>query len=89
VGAVVFQFERRDRVLLRDILRLGTATSALLSVDGAGAPVLMVVVALPAQLLQGRPPRVGRRIVPVAGTRVGERHAALGAQPGTVLPAQR
>jgi hypothetical protein len=29
-GAVVFQFERRDRVLLRDILRLGTATSALL-----------------------------------------------------------
>jgi hypothetical protein len=30
VGAVVFQFERRDRVLLRDILRLGTATSALL-----------------------------------------------------------
>jgi hypothetical protein len=30
VGAVAFQFERRDRVLLRDILRLGTATSALL-----------------------------------------------------------
>jgi hypothetical protein len=29
-GAVVFHFERRDRVLLRDILRLGTATSALL-----------------------------------------------------------
>jgi len=29
-GAVVFQFERRDLVLLRDILRLGTATSALL-----------------------------------------------------------
>jgi hypothetical protein len=29
-GALVFQFERRDRVLLRDILRLGTATSALL-----------------------------------------------------------
>ena len=29
-AAVVFQFERRDRVLLRDILRLGTATSALL-----------------------------------------------------------
>jgi hypothetical protein len=29
-GAVVFQFDRRDRVLLRDILRLGTATSALL-----------------------------------------------------------
>src|SRR5690242_10731504 len=30
VGAAAFQFERRDRVLLRDILRLGTATSALL-----------------------------------------------------------
>jgi hypothetical protein len=29
-AAVAFQFERRDRVLLRDILRLGTATSALL-----------------------------------------------------------
>ena len=29
-GALVFQFERRDLVLLRDILRLGTATSALL-----------------------------------------------------------
>jgi len=29
-GAAVFHFERRERVLLRDILRLGTATSALL-----------------------------------------------------------
>jgi hypothetical protein len=27
---VAFQLERRERVLLRDILRLGTATSALL-----------------------------------------------------------
>jgi len=32
VGADAFHCERRDRVLLRDILRLGTATSALLSI---------------------------------------------------------
>jgi hypothetical protein len=32
VGAEVFHWARRDRVLLRDIFRLGTATSALLSV---------------------------------------------------------
>jgi hypothetical protein len=35
VGALVFHCERRERVLLRDILRLGTATSALLSFSGA------------------------------------------------------
>ena len=35
VGALVFHCERRERVLLRDILRLGTATSALLSIFGA------------------------------------------------------
>jgi hypothetical protein len=29
-GAAVFHCERRERVLLRDILRFGTATSALL-----------------------------------------------------------
>src|SRR2546429_214179 len=33
----------------------------------------MIVVALLAQLLQGRPPRVDRRIVPVSGTRGSER----------------
>ena len=32
---------------------------------------------------------VDRRIVPVVWTRVGEPRAAFGAQPGTVLPAQR
>src|SRR5215469_17126772 len=32
VGAAVFHWARRERVLLRDIFRLGTATSALLSV---------------------------------------------------------
>ena len=31
-GAVVFHCARRDLVLLRDILRLGTATSVLLNV---------------------------------------------------------
>jgi hypothetical protein len=30
VGAVVFQCARRERVLLRDILRFGTATAELL-----------------------------------------------------------
>jgi hypothetical protein len=32
VGAAVFHWARRERVLLRDIFRFGTATSALLSV---------------------------------------------------------
>jgi hypothetical protein len=36
VGAEVFHWARRERVLLRDIFRLGTATSALLSVSLRG-----------------------------------------------------
>jgi hypothetical protein len=30
--AVVFQFARRDRVLLRDVFRFGTATTELLGI---------------------------------------------------------
>lgn len=37
VGAVVFHCDLRDLVLLLDILRFGTATSALLSLLGACA----------------------------------------------------
>jgi len=37
-GAVVFHCDRRDLVLLRDILRLGTAISALLSRVRHGRP---------------------------------------------------
>src|SRR5262249_5318369 len=37
-GAVVFHWARRDLVLLRDILRLGTATSALLPSIRHGRP---------------------------------------------------
>jgi len=37
-GAVAFHWDRRDLVLLRDILRLGTATSALLPSSRSGRP---------------------------------------------------
>jgi hypothetical protein len=40
---VVFHCARRERVLLRDIFRLGTATSALLSIASTVGVVLQVV----------------------------------------------
>ena len=56
VGAVVRHCERRDLVLLRDILRFGTATSALLSFRGACAVLLISHI----QLAQPCPARINR-----------------------------
>ena len=77
VGAVVFQAERRWRVLLRDIFRFGTAIVFSLS-------VLLGLL----EVGQGRPPRVGRRVVCVVGV-IGQSCPTVGAQAGTVFLAQR
>ncbi len=96
-GTVAFHCERRWRVLLRDIFRFGTATVSLSSTDGglAGLVVLVVLVVLvlrvllvPRQALQGCPAWVGLLLVTVVRV-VREPGAALDAQPGAVLPAQR
>ena len=76
VGADVFQCDRRDRVLLRDIRRFGTATDLLL-LGTATEP-----------LGESGPARVGRG-VRVVGGQVVEALAAAGAQPAAVVPAQR
>jgi hypothetical protein len=68
--------------LLRDIFRFGTAT--VLSYVGVAVLVLLGL----RQSAQGGPPRVDRRVVPVVGV-VREPGPALGAQPGTVVLAQR
>ena len=80
VGADVFHCERRERVLLRDIRRLGTATSALLSVFYSVSNV---------KLAKRTPAGVRVRRVPVLRARVGEPRTAFGAQPRAVFPAQR
>lgn len=80
VGAEVFHCERRERVLLRDILRLGTATSALLSIFYSVWNI---------KLAKRTPPGVRVLTVPVARARFGEPDTAFGAQPGAVFPAQR
>src|SRR4051794_36368512 len=72
VGGCVFHWLRRDRVLLRDIRRFGTATSALLSGTKLG---------------QGRPTGVGL-VVRVLGFDVVEPSAAAGAQSAAVLVAE-
>jgi len=74
-GAVVFHWARRDRVLLRDILRLGTATSALLPRIRYGGPV---------RGWFGACLRVA-----VLGSRIRKPDATLGAQPRAVIGAQR
>jgi hypothetical protein len=79
VGAAVFHCARRDRVLLRDIFRLGTATSALLSV------FTLVRNIKPAE--RG-PSWVHVLAVPVVGSCLGEAGTALRAQPGAVFLAQ-
>src|SRR6201996_1732444 len=90
VGALVFHCERRERVLLRDILRLGTATSALLSVFGAVAAAVLVfgIIAAGRQLAQRLPLGENRALVLVARAGVGQPGPALGAQPGAVVRAQ-
>src|SRR5829696_10532170 len=76
VGAEVFHCDRRDRVLLRDIRRFGTATDLLL-LGTAAEP-----------LGESGPARVGAGVGVVLGQAV-ERDAAAGAQAAAVLPAQR
>jgi hypothetical protein len=85
-GAVAFHFARRDLVLLRDILRLGTATSVLLTYPRYGRAVRTV---LHRDLTQGCPPRVQGRAVVMAGARLGKPHTTFGAQPGAVFLAPR
>jgi hypothetical protein len=80
VGADVFHCARRERVLLRDIRRLGTATSALLSVFYSVGNV---------KLAKRTPAGIHVRTMPVVWARFGEPNAALGAQPRAVFPAQR
>ena len=75
---MVFHWERRDLVLLRDILRLGTATSALLPHPGQEYPARRWYVLFRA--VNG---------VAVPGTCVRQPDAALRAQPRAVARAQR
>ena len=86
VGAVAFHFARRDLVLLRDILRLGTATSVLLTYPRYGRAVRTV---LHCELTQSCPPGVQVWAVAVAGASLGKPHTAFGAQPGAVFLAPR
>jgi hypothetical protein len=83
---VAFHFARRDLVLLRDILRLGTATSVLLTYPRYGRTVRTV---LHRDLTQSCPPRVQVWAVVVAGASLGKPHTAFGAQPGAVFLAPR
>jgi hypothetical protein len=78
VGADAFHCERRERVLLRDILRLGTATSALLSILYSVRNI---------KLAKWTPPGIRILTVPVARTRFDEPRAAFGAQTRAVIPA--
>jgi len=80
VGAAVFHWARRERVLLRDIFRLGTATSALLS-------VFYSVITI--KLAERAPPGIQVLAVSVVRARLGEPDAAFDAETGTVVPAQR
>jgi len=79
VGALVFHCERRERVLLRDILRFGTATSALLPKLRYGYPVRRWSVLL-FRAVGG---------VAVSRTRIRQPDAALHAQSRAVVRAQR
>jgi len=101
VGAAVFHWERRDRVLLRDIFRFGTATSALLSIfrgsfcsciglllGGAGRMTRLLLVRN-IKLAKRGPPGVHDFAMSVVRARLGEVDTALHTQPGTVFPAQR
>jgi hypothetical protein len=87
-GAAAFQRARRDRVLLRDILRLGTATSALLS-------FVRVVPAGPgrdvgcAKQPQRRPSGVGTVTVAVPRANVREPRTALRAKARAAARAKR
>jgi hypothetical protein len=94
LGATAFHCDRRWRVLLRDIFRFGTATviSCLLRAGrlvrlGPGWSVLGGALVL-RQAGEPGPARVDRCFVRVVGI-VCQSCTALGAQPGTVVPAHR
>jgi hypothetical protein len=86
VGAVAFHFARLDLVLLRDILRLGTATSVLLTYLRHGGTVRSC---LHRDLPQSCPPGVEGWAVVMSGARLSKPHATLDAQPGAVFLASR
>jgi len=77
VVAVVFQFARRERVLDREVLRFGTATSV---------PFLLVAGRY-SDVLQCRPSRV--KLVMVVRRVVCQARPTLGTQARTVAPAYR
>jgi hypothetical protein len=83
---VAFQFARRDRVLLRDILRLGTATSVLLTYIRNGRAVR---AGLHRDLTQSCPPGVQVRAMVVVRAHLGKPRTTFGAQPGAVFLAPR
>jgi hypothetical protein len=86
VGAEAFHWARRDLVLLRDILRLGTATSVLLTCLRYGRAVRGW---LHRDLTQSCPPGVQGWAMVVAGARLGKPCTAFGTQPGAVFLAPR
>jgi hypothetical protein len=92
VGATAFHCERRWRVLLRDIFRLGTAMVVSCCLLHRGLParwsVVWVLLGLCLQLLESCPARVDRRVVRVVRV-VRESRTALGAQSRAIVHAQR
>src|SRR5690606_7675171 len=91
-GATAFHCERRWRVLLRDIFRFGTATviSSCLGPYGhllvRSGPTGSSVFVL--QGREARPARVDRSLMTMVGV-IRESRTTLGAQPGTVVLAER
>ena len=73
---MVFHCARRLRVLLRDIFRLGTATSALLSVFYS-----VVIMVIKIKACERAPAGIHSLAVPVVGPGLGQFGAALHAQP--------
>jgi hypothetical protein len=86
VGAVAFHCARRDLVLLRDILRLGTATCVLLTYLRYGRAVRAW---LHLDLTQSCPPGVQCRAMVVVRARLGKPRTTFGTQPGAVFLAPR
>jgi hypothetical protein len=99
-GAVVFHCARRDLVLLRDIFRLGTATSVLLSLSRHGirprcryfilaltAGWLLAIWLVGPKVLQ-RGPHSPTLLMPVSGLGIGQPDATLDAQALAPLLAQ-
>ena len=83
---MAFHFARLDLVLLRDILRLGTATSVLLTYLRHGGTVRSC---LHRDLPQSCPPGVQGRAVVMFRARLGKPYAAFDTQPGAVFLAPR